>query len=379
MRTQTFIDYIQAAKRYEDELVGIEMENEGDEGTDKDPYFPDDVRISQHMYSVYQICHWIDEEVLELSPEFQRNKVWDVTRMSLLIESLMLKIPLPSFYFQEDNDGNKQVIDGLQRLSSIYSYINGEFRLRGLQYLTDFNGVLYHDLPKKYRTRIEETQLAVNTLDSRCHDLVKFDVFRRVNTGGVPLNSQEIRNIMSSPRTRKFLKSMSQCEEFIKATRGRISDLRMDAQELCLRFVAFYRRYDPETGELKDLEALTTMLDKTILELNKESIGELCTLAETFGYSMERCYALLGDAAFSKQGMNHIINKPLFVSWSVVLAHSETELWSLEEMRKKAVLLQQKYFGEGVYYNAITSSTASKPNTRLQFEGVNKILGELFS
>ena len=66
MRTQTFIDYIQAAKRYEDELVGIEMENEGDEGTDKDPYFPDDVRISQHMYSVYQICHWIDEEVLEL-------------------------------------------------------------------------------------------------------------------------------------------------------------------------------------------------------------------------------------------------------------------------------------------------------------------------
>ena len=99
--------------------------------------------------------------------------------------------------------GNKQVIDGLQRLSSIYSYINGEFRLRGLQYLTDFNGVLYHDLPKKYRTRIEETQLAVNTLDSRCHDLVKFDVFRRVNTGGVPLNSQEIRNIMSSPRTRR--------------------------------------------------------------------------------------------------------------------------------------------------------------------------------
>lgn len=102
---------------------------------------------------------------------------------------------------------------------------------------------------------------------------------------------------------------------------------------MCLRFVAFYRRYDPETGALKDLEALTTMLDKTILELNKESIGELCTLAETFGYSMERCYALLGDAAFSKQGMNHIINKPLFVSWSVVLAHSETERWSLEEMR----------------------------------------------
>ena len=91
MRTQTFIDYIQAAKRYEDELVGIEMENEGDEGTDKDPYFPDDVRISQHMYSVYQICHWIDEEVLELSPEFQRNKVWDVTRMSLLIGRSIVK------------------------------------------------------------------------------------------------------------------------------------------------------------------------------------------------------------------------------------------------------------------------------------------------
>lgn len=378
MPVQWISDFIKETERYEDELVGIETENRGDESQDENPYLPDDVRISQHMYSVYQVYHWIEMGVLTLSPEFQRNMVWDIQRKSLLIESLMLKIPIPAFYFQEDQEGDKLVIDGLQRLSTIYSYMKGEFKLKGLQYLKNYNDFCYSELPRKYRTRIEETQMAVNVLDSKCHELVKFDVFRRVNTGGIPLNSQEIRNIMATDKTRCLLKDMSNSVEFVKATRGKVKDLRMDAQELCLRFIAFYTRYNPNSGKLNHLTALTRMLDQTILDLNGANDQERASFVCLFKNSMERCRVLLGENAFSKEGLNHIINKPLFISWSVVLANCTFEIEMLQSRQSEAARLQQKYFGEGEYYNAITSSTATKKNMELQFEGVRKILGDLF-
>ena len=369
---------LEETERYENELVGIESEDKGEENIDDSPYSPDDVRISQHMYSVYQVHHWIEKGVLTLSPDFQRNMVWDIQRKSLLIESLMLKIPIPAFYFQEDINGDKLVIDGLQRLSTIYSYMEDSFRLKGLQYLENYNGYCYSQLPRKYKTRIEETQMAVNILDSKCHELVKFDVFRRVNTGGVPLNPQEIRNSMATPDTRSLLKQMSESEEFIKATRGRVKDIRMDAQELCLRFIAFWMRYDSHSGQLSHLMALTRMLDRTLLELNQKKKDYHLLLCALFKNSMEKCHALFGEEAFSKEDLNLIINRPLFVSWSVVMATCTLDMETLQSRRNDAIKLQHKYFGGGEYYNAITSSTATKKNMELQFEGVRRILEELF-
>lgn len=369
---------LEETERYENELVGIESEDKGEENIDDSPYSPDDVRISQHMYSVYQVHHWIEKGVLTLSPDFQRNMVWDIQRKSLLIESLMLKIPIPAFYFQEDMNGDKLVIDGLQRLSTIYSYMEDGFRLKGLQYLENYNGYCYSQLPRKYKTRIEETQMAVNILDSKCHELVKFDVFRRVNTGGVPLNPQEIRNSMATPDTRSLLKQMSESEEFIKATRGRVKDIRMDAQELCLRFIAFWMRYDSHSGQLSHLMTLTRMLDWTLLELNQKKKDYHLLLFALFKNSMEKCHALFGEEAFSKEDLNLIINRPLFVSWSVVMATCTLDIETLQSRRNDAIELQHKYFGGGEYYNAITSSTATKKNMELQFEGVRRILEELF-
>ena len=369
---------LEETERYENELVGIESEDKGEENIDDSPYSPDDVRISQHMYSVYQVHHWIEKGVLTLSPDFQRNMVWDIQRKSLLIESLMLKIPIPAFYFQEDINGDKLVIDGLQRLSTIYSYMEDSFRLKGLQYLENYNGYCYSQLPRKYKTRIEETQMAVNILDSKCHELVKFDVFRRVNTGGVPLNPQEIRNSMATPDTRSLLKQMSESEEFIKATRGRVKDIRMDAQELCLRFIAFWMRYDSHSGQLSHLMALTRMLDRTLLELNQKKKDYHLLLCALFKNSMEKCHALFGEEAFSKEDLNLIINRQLFVSWIVVMATCTLDMETLQSRRNDAIELQHKYFGGGEYYNAITSSTATKKNMELQFEGVRRILEELF-
>ena len=377
MNVQSMRDLLEETKRYEEALTGVEMEDMGEDNLEESPYSPDDIRISQRVYSIYQIEHMIYEKKLILTPEFQRNLVWDIGRMSLLIESIMLGIPIASFYFQEDYAGDKLVIDGLQRLSTIHAFMSNDFRLKGLQYLKEYDGCYYSDLPKKYVSRIEDSQLVAYVLDSSCHELIKFDVFRRVNTGGVPLNSQEIRNTMAAPGTRHLLDTMSHSEEFICATRGKVKDIRMDAQELCLRFIAFYMRYDFESGTLNNLSSLTKMLDQTLLELNhmKEDIRQ--KLLETFKKSMERCYALLGEKAFSKKTANHIINKPLFTSWSVILAGYDRDIDFFRQRQSKAIRLQQEYFDDGKYFNAITSSTATVRSMLMQFEGVRAIMEEL--
>ena len=374
---QTMKDLLKEAREYEDSLLGIETEDTSGEDLDSIPYSADNIRITPMMYSVYQIFHWIESEILILQPEYQRNIIWDNHRKSLLIESLMLRIPIPAFYFQEDFDGNKMVIDGLQRLSTIYSFMKDEFRLESLQYRKEFEGHTYSQLPKKYKIRIQDTQLAVNVLDSKCNELVKFDVFRRVNTGGVPLNAQEIRNIMATSEVRDLLKNMSRSEEFIKATRGKIKDIRMDAQELCLRYILFSFKYNWEEHTFKDLQSMASMMDQMIVFLNKFDVKDMQVFLLMFKDSMKKCYSLLGERAFSKESSKHIINKPLFICWSVILGYRNIDLKVLEAKRDEAIRLQNKYFGAGEYYNAITYSTTTKRSIQLQFEAVERILEEL--
>ena len=134
-----------------DSLLGIEMEDTSGEDLELVPYSTDSIRITPVMYSVYQVCHWIEEGILNLHPEYQRNQVWDIRRKSLLIEALMLRMPIPAFYFQEDYDGNKMVIDGLQRLSTVYDFMTDQFALEEIQYLKEFKGCLYSELPKNIR------------------------------------------------------------------------------------------------------------------------------------------------------------------------------------------------------------------------------------
>lgn len=139
-------------------LSGFEYENEKESEDDEIhllPYRAEDIRIDQKMISLYQIYRWMTQKTLDLSPEFQRNFVWDIHKKSLLIESLMLNIPIPAFYFDENEDGMKSVIDGVQRLSTIYSFLKNEFKLKGLQYLTNCNRLTFSELEKNIKRELK--------------------------------------------------------------------------------------------------------------------------------------------------------------------------------------------------------------------------------
>jgi hypothetical protein len=271
------------------------------------------------------------------------------------------------------------VIDGLQRLSAINDYMDVKFSLCGLQYLQDeCGGLTFEKLNQKYQTRIEDTQLTVNIIAPQSPTSVKFDIFRRVNTGGVPLNAQEIRNILETENTRKYLLQMAQCQEFLSATRERVNDIRMDAQELCLRFIAFYTRYNPTTHELSGLDSMTNMLDSTVERLNKMQPLEFEKIFETFRNSMLKCRALFGATAFSKPHNEHIINKVLFTSWAVVLSSYDIEIPWLEANQQIAIKkLYNMLDQDADYFTSISSSTGTKTNIKKQFDTAYQIMEEL--
>lgn len=372
-----------AKNEHEQLLLGIEIDDvDGEDGGDQEiPYAADKIRVISNVFPVFQIKRLIDRGMLDLMPAFQRKEVWDNRRKSLLIESLMLRIPIPAFYFDEDNNGKKTVIDGLQRLSAISGYMNGEFILSGLQYLQgECGGLYFNELQPKYQTRIEDAQLTVNILDSRSPENVKFDIFRRVNTGGIPLNAQEIRNVMASDSTRQFLLHMTESPEFLKATQKRVNDIRMDAQELCLRFIAFYSRYDSVTHILTDLEKIGIMLDKCIETLNQSTEQERNSISSAFKESMAKCAALFGKKAFTKPPKESLINKVLFTSWAVVLTGYSCSTEKLQSLQSKAVeCLQNRLNSDSEYLMSVTSSTGTKASIKKQFETANQIMEELLN
>ena len=167
MKEANFWEYLNAEKEGESIYIGIEKQEEDSE-EDEMPYNVQNIRVEQKMITVFQIEHWIQQGILNLKPEYQRNLVWDYKRKSALIESLMLKIPIPAFYLDEDKGGIKSVIDGMQRLSAIHEFLNDGFSLCNMQYLTACEKKTFSQLNRKFRAYIEDTALSINILDERC-------------------------------------------------------------------------------------------------------------------------------------------------------------------------------------------------------------------
>ena len=127
--------------------------------TDPDTFIPAEVQISQRTINVYNLMERLDNEEIDLAPSFQRKgDLWSLEEQSRLIESLMLKIPIPAFYFNAADDDKWIVIDGLQRLSAFYNFLVGKKEdgsnkrkkeeFQGMQYLKDFNGCTFDELPR---------------------------------------------------------------------------------------------------------------------------------------------------------------------------------------------------------------------------------------
>ncbi|MFC1431169.1 DUF262 domain-containing protein [Streptacidiphilus sp. N1-3] len=363
---------------FDGHATGIEVEDPGGDTTQiQRPWNPDQIRVNTSQFSLRNILDQIDEGSIELAPDFQRLQVWRSDQKSLLVESLLLQIPLPAFYFAENVDGSFRVVDGLQRLSTLHAFVRGEekgFALGKLEHLNDLKDLRFSDLPVPSQRRINNTQLIVNVIDPTTPRGVTYEIFKRINTGGTPLNAQEIRHCMSSPRSRDILRRMTHTDAFSKATGGRLTDhIRMNDREMALRFTAFWLKgieaYQERPMMEQFLMDATEMLDDP-KQVPDEQVAEL---EAAFERAMTHAYLVFGEHAFRKwpkgDDYRRPINRAMFESWSMALADPDYTTTGLRERRTAIVgAARERMTTDFSYLNAITSSTADRYRVDYRFK-----------
>ncbi len=357
----------------------VEIEDNSEELEMQEPFNPTEIKIDTRNDTLRNIIDRLRNNEIDMNTEFQRHaELWDTKKMSRLIESILIRFPLPAFYFDASNDDQWLVVDGLQRLSSIQRFvIDQNLKLSGLEYLQELFHKNYTELSRKYQRRIDECPVTLFLIQPGTPKEVKFSLFRRINTGGLLLKDQEIRNAMTDPSVRDYLNELSSYE-YLTSTIGNQSK-RMKDKELILRFFAFYTM--DFAGFKKNI---TSFLDAMNMRLEKLTKLELEEYREIFYRAIQRCYDLFGSDAFEKKtstaGSCVKKNSSLFEVWTVAMAKVSQEQFDVLLANKDIVKEKhQKMIEEdNQYVNSITYSTQKISHFRYRHEAVNRLLQEVY-
>lgn len=245
-------------------------------------------------YNLESLTNLITKRVIDLEPKYQRRFRWDDQRKSKLIESFLMNIPVPPIFLNEDDFGRYSVIDGKQRLSAINDFITGKLILKDLEVFKDLNGLNMFDLPIEFQNsvKIRATVRAIIILRQSDKD-IKYEVFQRLNTGGVKLNAQEIRNSAFPGLLNDKILDLSEDKHFQKIlgikskAKSRIYQEMKDA-ELILRFFALRKTWTSYGGGLKIildefLDRNKTLKEDEVLQLEKDFKSTLNLVESIFG------------------------------------------------------------------------------------------------
>ncbi len=388
------------------EFLGVE-----DEVDEIQPFNPEEISIDKKLITMDAILRRLEQGTIILSPDFQRNFVWDEVKKSRLIESLMLKIPIPMFYVASDEAGTFTVVDGLQRLSTIRDYILGNnkppmikgkligegFRLSGLEFWSEkYEDFMFKDLPINIQNRILETEFTFTIINPGTPEDVKRNVFKRINTGGEPLTPQEIRHALYGGSSTKLLLELSKDESFLEATGNSVKPLRMLDRELILRFISFYIRDFTNYPKSNDMDAflsdtmriingfpsLTSKdLKKILPDDNAKSkilIKDVDIIKETFIKTMIRAFQVFNEHTFRRSiGISRRtpINKSLFEVWSVLLANlSEDEFVHLMNNKNEFLVEYSKLLDTDSFINSISQDSWKYSGVTYRFTTLSKLI-----
>lgn len=330
----------------------ISLENEEElndleySGNEEKPLF-ETVRVTKKDFSVYELYRKYKKKQLILEVDFQRNTVWKSKQKCELIESILMGLPLPIFYFKQQNNSTYVVVDGKQRLSTLFEFLNNDFTLKSLKILQFLNGRKFEDLTAElgiYQSQLEDYQVYSHVILPPTPDKILFDIFDRVNRGGTKLNKQEIRNALYHGRGLDMITNIAKSTEFEEATRiEHKKDTRMKGAYLITRFLSFYlllnnllikdgAKYE-YTGDLDDL------IEITLMQLNKTSLEELNQISELTIKCLEMSNNILGRGAFRRE-LNEVkpINMNIF----------ETTLYFMSFVIKNNNVISLKRINEGL-------------------------------
>ncbi len=255
--------------------------------------------------SISELCSKKQDGELILQPTWQRDFVWDQKKASRLIESILINVPLPVVYLDEDNEGIFTVIDGQQRLTSLISFIEGkflktekdivDFKLKGIDIMAELNGKKFSELEKVVQRKIKNTPIKCIVIEAKSHPDIKFEIFERLNTGAVKLNDDELRNSMYRGPYVDLLKELAANEDFQYLLNRPQFHKRMIDRGMALRFLAFwnktYLKYKPPIKQFVNHEINENK------NLSKEKETEY---RNKFLHSIEMSKLVFADKAFRR-------------------------------------------------------------------------------
>lgn len=382
-----------------------------------EPFDPASISIEPKVIPMDTLLRRLRQGSIRLAPSFQRNYVWDIERRSQLIESLMLRIPLPMFYVAANEDGSWDVVDGLQRLTTIRDFLLGEetndkgekafplampFALADLEFWGDrFNKKTFKQIcadSKQARivNNIMETEMRFTVINPGTPEEVKRNIFKRINTGGMPLTAQEIRHALYQGHATKLLKDLVSKIAFSEAVNHSIDDSRMAARELALRFLAFHLLGAPNYSGDMDRFLSNTM--RVINEAPRISTAQLerifhphqhpeitevslDVLNATFERSMKRCRQFFGTYAFRKavpKQRRTPVNKALFDCWSTIMADmSEVDFRSLLDRKTDFTNAYEMLLHKDEFERAISRDASSITGVRYRYRILNKLVTDI--
>lgn len=361
----------ETATRPDDEegrLEGIE-----EQGRSWGDYPIDNLLIQTRPLSVRETVHKIDKGGFIMNPDFQRDFVWHDEKQSRLIESVLMRIPLPVFYLAEDDLGRYVVVDGLQRLTTFRRFLDGQLTLQ-LPDRSELHGKRFDDLSPKLQTRLEDCTLTLYVLDSKAPERARLDIFERVN-GGVPLTRQQMRNCLYMGSATRFLKEEAATALFRQATGGSLDATTMRDREFVNRFCAFKllspARYKDDMDEF---------LATALKAMNKMDEAELEELRASFRRGLENNVQVFGKHAFRKyragQERRSVLNLALFEVMSTGLSSREP---ALVLQRKDGILAAFfRLMDDAEFNKAVTTGTNGGNAVRLRFDKVRAALAEVF-
>lgn len=260
---------------------------------------PPDRRLITQPYdlAVSDLVNQIENERLHLRPVYQRKYVWDNKKASKLVESLLINVPIPVCYLAEEADGTRSVIDGQQRLRSLYRYLENQFPLSSLEVLPDINRKRFHQLTGRQQRLIGNRTIRCIVISEDSDPDIRFDVFERLNTGSVALTAQELRNSVYRGPLNRLLKELAEDQRFRRCLGGR-TDTRMAFEELVLRFFALDERIETYRPSLK------RFLNVYMRDNKELSDGQLEAMSERFLDTADKAYAVYGEQSFRRAALS---------------------------------------------------------------------------
>jgi hypothetical protein len=351
-----------------------------DNNTDlKTPFSTKDIKITNAIVLLPSLINRLKYDEI-VNPDFQRNAdLWTNKQMSRLIESILLKLPLPVFYFDVSNPEKWIIVDGLQRISTIKRFfVDKKLRLNHLEFLVHLNGKIYDDLERSYQRIIDDTEFITYQIEAQTPKKVRYSIFNRINTGGLSLNEQEIRQALNQEGLGvKFLENICSDPNFKKIVG--ISSKRMIDRELALRFIAFkLNNKEFNFNNMSDfLDESMENLDQIknenkLIELKKELIETLIFSEDILGerHRFSRSLAI--------KTKTKTLNRSLFDVITVCFSRIENKnlfLTKKELFLKKFIEIIQDERSE--FSKSITEGSNSKSAIENRFRILNSLINEV--